>query len=140
MKQVKLTVAKILTLNATLTNLKSKESPLSWGITRSFPSTEKVKKDYQEDLGNLIKTFSEKDEKGNPKVIEGRQGNSLFDFVFNGKAKEASEEFTKLQLEEKEISYYEISAEKIKEYLATNPAPEEYEELIGTLINPELVD
>lgn len=136
----KITRIEALELHDSLLFLKQKQTPLSWAITRTLPSTTKNLTQWSGELTSLINLYAKKDENNKPILKEGTNGSHIGDFFFEENSQEVSDNIKKMQQEVIDIEVYEAPKEKIIEYLTMNPAPVEYEKLLGNIIDTSLID
>lgn len=128
--------------NTTLDNLsKQKGLPINWAIVRSkgFAKTNKDK--YSTILSEFVDTFCKKDDSGKPILKEGKvlQKATIFDYEHEN-IDESVKRFNDIQNEEIEVQYYKASEKDVKSYIETNPAADDYELLIGNIIDPALIE
>lgn len=137
-KTLKLTNSEFSAFFNSLKELNSQKTSIGWAVARTFHRNKSKYDEYSKVLVELVKQYSEKDEKGVPKQVPGRQPGNLFSFEYSSENENiVAERFSKLSQEVLDVEYYESSKEDVEEYLKTNPAPNDYLFLIGNIINDD---
>lgn len=118
-----------------LKELHKLETALSFPILRTLSLIKAECEKYNQALADLIHAYVTKDEKGNPKVREGKQGLTIWEFEYTREnLEEAVKEFNALTDTDYTLPYFKARPDQIADLLKSKVPGNKYYLLIDNII------